>query len=327
MKALRVVVAAFLVFSVAFTVVYGKNKIGAGVTVKNPKPEKSVISVWQIDTFEGGSGSRRKFLLNAARSFEKQNEEVLVMVSSYTIESAKDGIANGNYPDLLSYGNGVEVSNLSEIKTRATENCGKIGDKEFAAVWCRGVYALFENVNGLAKNYDELTVSAAEYTLPLAAFALEGKTVGEYSELPPLEAYVKFVNGKTRYLLGTQRDAVRLKNRGYSAKMTPLSGFSDLNQYISVTTTDKIKAVYAERFINHLLSDDVQKRLCEINMFSPYVKIDYDEEAFINLQNAAPKNTVSAFVSDAGLKDLKELSRRAATGDDEALLKIKKVLL
>ena len=74
MKAIKTIVAAFLVFSVVFTLAYGKNKIGEGVTVKTPKPEKRVISVWQIETFEGGSGSRRKFFLEAARSFEKKNE-------------------------------------------------------------------------------------------------------------------------------------------------------------------------------------------------------------------------------------------------------------
>lgn len=327
MKAIKTIVAAFLVFSVVFTLAYGKNKIGEGVTVKNPKPEKRVISVWQIDTFEGGSGSRRKFLLDVARSFEKKNEEVLVMVSSHTIESARQGLKNGNYPDLVSYGNGAELSNLSEIKTRAVSDCGKIGDKEFAAVWCKGVYALYENVNGLAKKYDELTVSAGQYTLPLAALALEGKTAEEFTELSPLDAYVRFVSGKTRFLLGTQRDAVRLKNRGYTAKVTPLSGFSDLNQYISVTTYDKFKAVYAGRYINYLLSDDIQKKLYEINMFSPYVKVDYDDEVFINLQNALPEKTISAFVSEKGLSELKEFSERAVKGNEEALLKIKKVLL
>ena len=62
-------------------------------------------------------------------------------------------------------------------------------------------------------------------------------------------------------------------------------------------------------------------------MFSPYVKVDYDDEVFINLQNALPEKTISAFVSEKGLSELKEFSERAVKGNEEALLKIKKVLL
>ncbi len=360
---LKIVTACALVFCIAFTAVYGKYKISAGVTVKPKPPEKTIISVWQIDTFEGGTGSRQRFLSENARAFEKANPEILVMVTTQTAESAKTAFENGLRPDLVSYGAGVELSGFSEINCGRNTACGLIGEKQFAAVWCRGVYALYENPEIIKTEYEKTAVSAGNFNIPAAAFALssafgskandkagvqneagiitDGRTGGEglpiFDEskteyLSPMDAYIKFVSGKAKYLLGTQRDAVRLKNRGFSAKMTPLIGFSDLNQFISLTSTEQTKAVYAERFIQYLLTDEVQKKLNRINMFSGIADVEYDDADFVALQNAAKKNSetglsVSAFVTAAELSELRDLAGKAAHGNKECLFKLKKVLI
>lgn len=326
MKILRLSVAALITFTVVFTVCFGKTKIGEDKTVKEPKSEKQIISVWQIDSFEGGSGSRRGFLSEVARKFEKNNDEILIMVTSHTAESAKNCTDNGIIPDLISYGNGTEIASAAEINVRDGSNEKNIKGT-LAAVWCRGIYVLFENRGKLSKNHNELTVSQGEYTLPLAAYALDGKVSNGVIEMSPLDAYVNFVGGKSKYLLGTQRDVVRMINRGFSAEITPIGSFCDLNQYISLTSTDAQKAVYAERYVNYLLSDEIQKSLYKINMFSAYVNVEYEEEVFLRLQSVVPKKGVSAFVSKERIKELQELSRLAANGEESSLLKIKKVLL
>ena len=43
-----------------------------------------VVRLWNIDTFEGGRGSRTAFLSRIAAAYEKGNPGALVMVSSYT---------------------------------------------------------------------------------------------------------------------------------------------------------------------------------------------------------------------------------------------------
>lgn len=332
MKFTRIATTAILAAAVIFTLSFGMGKIGEGVTVKNSAPEKTIITVWQVDTFEGGSGSRQRFLSDAARAFEKRNDGVLITVTSYTPAGVKENFAAGVKPDLISYGGGVETGGLAEINVRGEGAEEKEKEKRFAAAWCRGVYALFENPAALKKEYETLTVSAGEYTLPLVALALEERSdyfslTEKAEELPPLDAYIKFVSGKSKYLLGTQRDAVRLKNRGFSAKITPLSRFSDLNQYISITSTDALKTVYAERFVEYVLSDEVQKKLNGINMFSPYLKTGYDDADFCAMAAVEPEKTLSPFTGAAELGELRELSRAAARGDGESLLKIKKVLL
>ena len=88
-----------------------------------------------------------------------------------------------------------------------------------------------------------------------------------------------------------------------------------------------MKTVYAERFVEYVLSDEVQKKLNGINMFSPYLKTGYDDADFCAMAAVEPEKTLSPFTGAAELGELRELSRAAARGDGESLLKIKKVLL
>ena len=63
------------------------------------------------------------------------------------------------------------------------------------------------------------------------------------------------------------------KNRESNNNMEPnvyefLGGFSDLVQYISIFETDNQTKYMCERFIEYLTSEEVQKTLSRINMFS-----------------------------------------------------------
>ena len=107
MKIFRVFVSILIVFSLFFTIFIGKNKITEQNKITFPAEYKGIISLWQIDGFEGGSGSRKQFLLKVARDFEKQNQGVLVMVINHTFLSATENIERGILPDLISFSNGV----------------------------------------------------------------------------------------------------------------------------------------------------------------------------------------------------------------------------
>ena len=58
---------------------------------------------------------------------------------------AKKLIESGQYPDLISYGCGVEQSGFIEINTKRVAKGGVVGDKCFATAWCRGNYVLIYN--------------------------------------------------------------------------------------------------------------------------------------------------------------------------------------
>ena len=332
MKIIRLITAVLLSASIAFTAFYGRYKIAESTIDKSPTEYKGVITVWQIDTFEGGTGSRKQFLLKAARSFERKNDGVLVMVVNQTVEGARDALQAGNVPDLISFGCGADISGFGEISPARKVKGGLVGDKCFATAWCRGGYVLIENPSLVEKaekiiHFDELLVSQAEFTQPLTALVLEGITANKVEVKPPMDAYVKFTAGKTPYFLATQRDLVRLKNRGFEVNAYPLTAYNDLYQYISVTATDQIKRFYAQEFTEHLLSDAVQGTLNEIAMFSEFVKVKYDDEKFIDVQSVANFSTISAFTPSEKLKELQEISLLAVSGSADALNKIKNILV
>lgn len=326
MKVLRMLCSLILVLCVTFTVLVGAKKIDSSGVSADRVEYKGVLSLWQVDSFEGGAGSRKQFLLKAARTFERKNQGVLVMVSQMTEEGVKEKLDSGETPDLISFGPGVQIRSMLELSAEKRVKGGVVGNKLFAAAWCRGGYVLIENP-AYTKGEDCVIVSQQKYTQPLLTLLYGDLRIKEVEILPPMDAYVKFVSGKAKYLLGTQRDVVRLENRGFSYKYKVLDGYNDLYQYVAVTSPDSIKSYYAKEFVEHLVSDDVQTSLSEIKMLSPYLNVNNGIEALDLMQKTNCKYTVSAFTSCAQLDQLKNLSLAALRGDEGSLNKIKNILL
>ena len=128
------------------------------------------------------------------------------------------------------------------------------------------------------------------------------------------------------YLLGTQRDINRLINRGMDFIIKPLNVFNDLYQYVSVCSNIEEKRFYAEKFVNLLLSDDVQNSLTEIGMLSPFMKLKYDNK-LSELQNEGKYLTISPFTSKSGVDEIKTHTEEYLKGDKEALIKIKNIII
>lgn len=214
---------------------------------------QGVIELWNIDTFEGGTASRAGWLSARAVEFEKQNLGLYVLVKSVTESELETAFKNNVYPDLISFGSGVE--GLVEGQLSALSN-GKFVDKNFsvqllkfggnvvAVPFCYSTYALFstqdrfekagasgallENLttSGYAKKIrkKERSIYSCIYggsgkTSPLSALGekLSAKTeLGVFPEsknLTSFEAYSAFVSGKANILVGTLRDLARLENK------------------------------------------------------------------------------------------------------------------
>jgi len=319
--------ALILSLSVVFTAFFGKSKISEKIEVMESKEYKGIITLWHIDGFEGGTGSRKQFLLKVAREFEKQNSGVLVMVINHTFESVKERINKGEYPDLISYSNGVEIKDLIELNCDRAPKGGYMGDKLYATAWCCGGYTLIKNPNAVDKEQNTIIVSQAEYTQPLVAMLLEGLEFDNIKVYKPMDAYVKFTANKTAYFLGTQRDIVRLNNRGMEVESTPLTAYNDLYQYLSLTGNDVKKNVYAKRFIDFLISDKVQRQLNRICMFSPYIELDNDIEQLSNFKVYKENKSISAFYHADILKQMQGISLSAINGNQNDINKIKNMLV
>ena len=322
--------AVFLGFAIIFTAVVGKEKILEEAIKSEPEEYKGIITMWQVDSFEGGVGSRKQFLLKVARGFEKKHDGALVMVTNYTMDGVIKNLNSGIYPDIISFGIGTEVKEFSELAVKTSFLGGKVGNVTYAVPWCRGGYVLIYNpslTNGKLDDIDTLIVSQGEYTQPLLAAKLEGIRASDYLVLPPMDAYVKFVSGKVKYLLGTQRDISRLKNRGMDAGIVPLEKYNDLYQYAVVTSKDNAKKYYAEEFINYLVSESVQEKLTSISMYSVEHSIKTDDEQMKKMQNINGFSTISAFTPPQILKELQTISKDAILGDEKAANKIKNMLI
>lgn len=333
MKILRIITGLTLVFCLLFTLFIGKNKISESEVNNKPQEYKGILTMWQIDGFEGGTGSRKQFLLKVARAFEKANDGVLIMVTTQTNSGAMESLSQGKIPDIISYSNGTDILKyLTKINVDRTISSCQIADKTYGTAWCRGGYVLISNPNLIEEVFPEnkienLLVSKNEYTQPLTALTFENIEVERIEEKEPMDAYIQFVSGKTPYFLGTQRDLVRLNNRGMSYNAYPLKEFNDLYQYVSVTSTNQLKKVYAEKFIEYLVSDKVQHKLSEIKMFSEYVVVDYDEENYQKMQSITNFRRLSAFSSQAELKELERISALYLSGKSEYINKIKNMLV
>ena len=318
--------ASFLVFCTIFTITFGHKKIGEE-KLKNASEYKGIITVWQIDGFEGGSGSRKQFLLGVSREFEKQNEGTLVMVINHTFTSAEENISKGIYPDVISYSNGLDIKNMQPLGKIRCAGGGKVSENIYATAWCRGGYVLIKNLDVVGKEQSPLIISKAQNTQPLLAVILEGLEYESIEVLPPMDAYTKFTVGKNAYMLGTQRDVVRLTNRGANFSVTPLTKFNDLYQYVSLTASDSKKSVIAKRFIEYLLSDKVQERLNKINMLSPYKNVNFDIENLNLMQKIDGFSTISAFYPKQILREIEDRSLLALKGDKNAINYIKNLLI
>lgn len=251
--------------------------------------ERQVVLVWNVDTFEGGKGSRTSFLKRAARRAEKERTGTYYLVSSYTAEGAKQAFAEGNYPDMLSFGVGIGEGLERALPLSRAFRGGEVDGKTLAYPWCAGSYYLF----CLEETFGEegsVAISCGGENFPQIAAALAGV---EGEELPSLTAYARFLGGQYRYLLGTQRDICRFAARGVNVYTRRLDGFCDLFQYISIFSAEKREACTA--FLEELLSERTQEELGDIGMFP--------------VRETRAERTVLPFLSDGGRGELLALVR------------------
>ncbi|MGN1062625.1 MAG: hypothetical protein ACI4RO_05790 [Candidatus Scatosoma sp.] len=318
-----------------------------------------VLSLWHIDTFEGGKGSRASFLKNAALSYCK-SKDAIIMVSSYSAAGARAAFGQGEMPDMLSFGIGLNadpamfsslkiseiISAEAEKQTLKTLNCAgaseKNGGEAVAVPWCCGCYALYSESEDFSRvSADTALISSGGNNLASVAAALRLGGVKSGSLKESTAAYADFLSGKSEYLLGTQRDAYRFCTRGVKVRAEAVTEYNDLYQYIGVTRKKQSESDGGRRaeeecaaFLKYLLSFQVQSTLYKTGMFSPYFKI-YASIAAESAEKALSaelesgwfetgvKRSIGVFLSDAAYA---EADKYAREGNVTALKKILKTL-
>jgi len=261
-----------------------------------PKPKeaegegKRVIRVWNVDTFEGGKGSRTAFLKRAASILEKKDKNLYYLISSYTVEGANEAFREGKQPDILSFGVGLSSFAEKCVRLPYRFSGGETGEGCLAYPWCRGSYFLFSLTDDF-ESAGNCLISSGGHNLAEVSAAYAG-VMGETAD--SLSAYVSFLHGECRYLLGTQRDVCRFASRGTDVRKKELTDYCDLYQYISVLSAEKQEDCM--NFINLLLSDEIQNTLPDIGMYS--------------VQTDEAKRTISVFTDADALSAVRETAKQ-----------------
>lgn len=262
-----------------------------------------VLTLWQIDSFEGGRGSRAEYLRLLAQDFAK-SANVYIEVTALSSDAARTNISAGVMPDIISYGAG-----FYGIESLVSEGYGK--------AWCRGAYCLIalSGTDFSAVSPANTVINEGKDNLVSVAALFSGLQGADYAA--PTSAYVSLISGEYDFLLGTQRDVIRLQTRGESFEVKPLTEFNDLYQYISVLTRDGEKAAVAEEYINYVLSHG--ESLTRIGMLCDGETLYSDE--MHALEGVDFSYTVPAVVSSGAVTEIKKAARSGDINLLKSLLK------
>ena len=168
-----------VVFVPTITFVYSNNekKLRESFFGKTPV-YKGVLTLWNIDSFEGGCGSRSGYLEKICLEFEKQNKGVFIKVENLTIEQMQANIKMGVLPNLISFGANsgalfedkmvyLEDSCFNNLRSNfyaSGLSCGKLK----AVPWAVGGYALITTSDRIEKARCEVKDNIEELVFKLS---------------------------------------------------------------------------------------------------------------------------------------------------------------
>ena len=304
---------------------------------QQPTTYQGVVEMWNVECFEGGVGSREAWLTNRAAKFEGSHKGLFVHVTTLTVEQVEAKLNEGQSFDLICFSRGVG-SMVQDRLAPYTGSVGAIKDNYlisgqvdgslYAVPIYSGAYCLFARAEMVSadrlltealtakftrkvgKNTFELQpmiCGFTPYNSPLSALALSGvkgkATVDE--SITQYQAYEKFVANQTAVtLLGTQRDMYRLSQRESNGKIdklnfAPLVGYTDLAQYVAVSSGAGDKTNACIEFIEYLTSNEAQSTLVNLSLFSVLDTNFYTADRYAECERALSAAYVPNVFGDA----------------------------
>lgn len=290
---------------------------------EQPNTYQGVIEMWNVECFEGGVGSREAWLINRAAKFEAANKGLFVHVTTLTVEQLESKLEEGQSFDMICFSRGVG-SLIKDQLTPYKGSVGAIKDNYLisgqlegnvlAVPIYSGAYCLFARAEQLSadrllaealsakytrkvgKNTVELqplVCGFTPYNSPLSALALSGgKGKAKVDEqITQYQAYEKFVANQTAVtLLGTQRDMYRLSQRESNGRIdklafAPLTGYTDLVQYVAISNSALDKARSCTQFVEYLISDEAQSTVINLSMFSVLDTNFYTSDRYVQCES------------------------------------------
>ncbi len=283
----------------------------------------AIIDVWQLDMVEGGKGSRKSFLENFSKNFEKENN-VIINVSIQTKLSAEEKMRNGIYPDVLSYSLGLDLPFERLVEVSSESLGASYNHKNYAVCWGYGGYVIISKKGNNFKG--NLYVSQNGYTQPLISYYLSEYRFENMKICTPIDAYTNFLADKNGVLIGTQRDLFRLSKRGVEIDSKILSSFSDIIFYASCLDNGNQKKDISKKFVESL-SKVSQKELDSIGMISPNQKgLEIGNSELSGFNGFYPSLRLSVFTKDDDLINLQAFLADLEKTEEEKLNRIKNIV-
>lgn len=271
------------------------------------------LELWNVDTFEGGTNSRSKFLENVAIAYEKTHKKEYVIVRNLTIDELKNMLSQNKVCDLISFGGGVgelirpfcnDLSDINSNLQQKFKHSGEYNGQQLSLPWCVGGYVKCSDGNGIKNPVYGVGV---ENTIPPTISGNKKIYKTQY------EAYNGYLKGEFDILLGTQRDYFRLSNKLtlgliQSCVFEYETSYTDLLQQIAVCCTEEKSFSIAKNFISFLLSDENQKKLKDIGMFSGAKNLIYSGTKYEDFEQAVynVKSVGNVFVDDLKRLELQQ---------------------
>ena len=241
--------------------------------------KQMVLELWNIDTFAGGSISKKDFLEKVSVIFESSHSGVYINCKNMTLEEFSYAVGDNKKPDLISFGFGAgnSVKPLLQPLDIMCDNVkqevklsGISNGEQYAVGYLMGGYSFFTTAEKLASTTKEDIVLSKDYytcgydiSLRKSKKHVYGLCVSNSNYLSPLRciekviddeiyiaddeynAYLDFLGlNKSTILLGTQRDLVRLENKIENGSlsdliMEPVARYNDLIQYVGLVNSEK----------------------------------------------------------------------------------------
>lgn len=300
-----------------------------------------VLSLYHVETFEGGLASRGKYLERVAVNFNKAHKNVYVVVKTLTYDELCLNLESGELPDMFSFGVGSGEKLQTKLqglpKTKAVRqdllSYGKIGGEQLAYPYMLSGYSVISRDSdtiksktfSAGKKVAGVVLAGKEFIDPAKSAVVNGFSADDNAKLvvdTAYQAYCSFVEGKSTALVGTLRDVHRCKNREANGTLANcsyefLGRFTDLVQYVGIAGgISGEKSAVAKDFCEYLVSSASQKLLANYGLLSVGGDKIYDGGYMVDLENAlrGELSSVNVFTAREALQNqidenLQKLSR------------------
>lgn len=280
---------SLIVFFVAFSVFICLNKFDNTTHILGNEDNLQIYEWWHIESFEGGGANRQNYLNNLCLQYEKNNPTKLFIVKSVEADQLADALTKST-PHLISFSEQVAKIVLPHLQPFEEEyniqdnflESSKFNGKLMALPFIASGYCYFTKTS----TSQDLNLYTANNNLHNALSLVAGQEVNNNQTLSSYECYTRFVNNSNIKLLGTARDLFRIKNLENIGRLTatyePVSTFTDLIQYVGVTTNDK----NVLSFVDFVMSDESQNKLANLSLFSTkHLKL-YSDTLYSSMEQA-----------------------------------------